>query len=528
MVNEFRDYYAILGVDRNATESEIKKAFRKRARETHPDVNPGDPEKEEEFKLVNEANQVLSDSGARVGYDRLYDSWKSGEGMPFDPWQMQQQQARREGSGAMWGNIDEIFRTMGLRDWGEMFNLDLGFSGFDFSGVFSSIASSQANRKAVRQSIHELLIPESFTCLLRAIYRVQRDGGRLVVNASRTSGVLSEPGYPLWRVTKEDNQIVIEFSPALLEGRRPETREFSKDFKWVRYNSDEARNLLGEEGQKLVSMLFDLAIDHETVIRQEQRLRDINRLSEVVKGKLNISIDRYKIRNIGNNFFDEHCARDVYLYSESERLVVHEKDLALLSFLTMGISKRLPDEEILVLYERRPVWSEGHQYVVSYKKIPYLVADTRQGKPKVKTTKTNPDLHRDREAYKEYSQRMIQIAKHIRDRRQVNEGIRSFLLGMAIQHGSEEVEGKVVELRLSEKRTFLFHLEGVFRGLAMEREGYSVDSVEARGIFGSLQGHEGVFRMAVEGDMKKLKSTGIVPCLKEKEEKRGGGPEGIY
>jgi len=65
-----RDYYEILGVSKTATESEIKSAFRKKAKECHPDLHPGDKAKEAEFKELNEAAEVLSDADKRAKYDQ--------------------------------------------------------------------------------------------------------------------------------------------------------------------------------------------------------------------------------------------------------------------------------------------------------------------------------------------------------------------------------------------------------------------------------------------------------------------------
>ncbi|RMH94051.1 MAG: J domain-containing protein [Calditrichaeota bacterium] len=73
---EFKDYYSILGVSRNATTEEIKKAYRKLAAQYHPDRNPGDKEAEEKFKLINEAKEVLTDPEKRKLYDQFGEQWK--------------------------------------------------------------------------------------------------------------------------------------------------------------------------------------------------------------------------------------------------------------------------------------------------------------------------------------------------------------------------------------------------------------------------------------------------------------------
>lgn len=80
---DFKDYYAILGVSKTASQDEIKQAFRKLARKYHPDVNPGNKQAEARFKEVNEAYEVLSDPEKRKKYDQFGQYWnKVGQGFP--------------------------------------------------------------------------------------------------------------------------------------------------------------------------------------------------------------------------------------------------------------------------------------------------------------------------------------------------------------------------------------------------------------------------------------------------------------
>src|SRR5512133_936365 len=83
---DYKDYYKTLGVERNAIEEDIRKAYRKLAMQYHPDRNPNDKQAEERFKEINEAYQVLSDSQKRSHYDRLgsdYSNWQR-RGAPGD------------------------------------------------------------------------------------------------------------------------------------------------------------------------------------------------------------------------------------------------------------------------------------------------------------------------------------------------------------------------------------------------------------------------------------------------------------
>ena len=73
-----RDYYEVLGIDKNATDEDIKRAYRKKAKECHPDLHPNDKEAEARFKELNEANEVLSDPDKRARYDQFGHAGMSG------------------------------------------------------------------------------------------------------------------------------------------------------------------------------------------------------------------------------------------------------------------------------------------------------------------------------------------------------------------------------------------------------------------------------------------------------------------
>ena len=95
----FIDYYKVLGVDKTATEADIKKAFRKLARKYHPDLNPNDKEAEHKFKELNEANEVLSNAENRKKYDQYGEHWKNGEEYERAKQQQRQYQGSQQSGG---------------------------------------------------------------------------------------------------------------------------------------------------------------------------------------------------------------------------------------------------------------------------------------------------------------------------------------------------------------------------------------------------------------------------------------------
>jgi len=82
---EYKDYYKILGVDRNASREEISRAFKKLAKKYHPDLNPNNPEAENKFKEINEAYEVLKDPEKRKLYDSLGPNWQHGQNFQPPP-----------------------------------------------------------------------------------------------------------------------------------------------------------------------------------------------------------------------------------------------------------------------------------------------------------------------------------------------------------------------------------------------------------------------------------------------------------
>jgi len=119
----FIDYYKILGISKNATEADIKKAYRKLARKHHPDLNPNDKEAEKKFKEINEANEVLSNPENRKKYDDYGEHWQNAEA--YENAKQQQKQYQRSSQGPQGGYSEEDFSDF----FGSMFGGDSSRAG---------------------------------------------------------------------------------------------------------------------------------------------------------------------------------------------------------------------------------------------------------------------------------------------------------------------------------------------------------------------------------------------------------------
>lgn len=129
------DYYNILGVSKNASADDIKKAYRQKARKLHPDLNPNDKEAHRKFQQLNEANEVLSDPEKRAKYDKYGDNWKHGE--EYEKAQQQYQQQQHQ-----WGGQqgEQTFYTEG------------DFSDTDFSEFFHSMFGGGFTQRETRRT----------------------------------------------------------------------------------------------------------------------------------------------------------------------------------------------------------------------------------------------------------------------------------------------------------------------------------------------------------------------------------------
>ena len=169
---EYKDYYEILGVDRKADQKEIRKAYRRLARQYHPDVNPGDRSTQEKFKEINEAYQVLSDPEKRQKYDQLGTSWRQWQRMGRDP------------SGFDWGRWFTGQPGQVYVQYGDLDEILGGLSGFSdfFQTIFGGMPKSSWRTTPRRGRDYEQEVEITLEEAFRGTTRIlSKDGRRLEV-----------------------------------------------------------------------------------------------------------------------------------------------------------------------------------------------------------------------------------------------------------------------------------------------------------------------------------------------------------
>ena len=181
-----RDYYEVLGVPRSADEKEIRSAFRKLARQYHPDLNPGDEVAERKFKEINEANEVLSDADKRAKYDRYGDNW-----MHADRIEEQARAGATFGGGFGPGTRVEY----GLGNMGDLDDLLGGFGDvFDgASGYGNTQTRTRRRSRPGRPNHHDVpvnvTLEEAFRSTKRMVNVPTNDGGSRRIEVSIPAAV---------------------------------------------------------------------------------------------------------------------------------------------------------------------------------------------------------------------------------------------------------------------------------------------------------------------------------------------------
>ena len=136
------DYYQVLGVDKTASQNDIKKAFRKLARKYHPDLNPNDSSAKDKFQAINEANEVLSDPEKRKKYDEYGEHWKHAD--EFEAQKRARQEAGASGFGGFGGGSGAGYGTDGSSYWYSSDGQEFSGHGGGFSDFFESMFGDAA------------------------------------------------------------------------------------------------------------------------------------------------------------------------------------------------------------------------------------------------------------------------------------------------------------------------------------------------------------------------------------------------
>ena len=175
------DYYEVLGVPRSADEKEIRSAFRKLARQYHPDLNPGDEAAERKFKEINEANEVLSDADKRVKYNRHGDNWMHADRMEAQGGGGFRQGTRVEYGYGDLGDLDDL-----LGGYGDIFG---GASPYGAGTRTHTRRHSRPGRSNHHDVPVTVTLEEAFRGTKRMVNVPTKDGGTRRIEVSIPAAV---------------------------------------------------------------------------------------------------------------------------------------------------------------------------------------------------------------------------------------------------------------------------------------------------------------------------------------------------
>jgi curved DNA-binding protein len=227
---DYKDYYGILDVSKDASEKDIKHAYRKLARKYHPDMNPDDKAAEERFKEINEAYEVLSDPEKRKLYDQFggeWSKWQQAGGRPDDFWQTWntggQPSTGYPGGGFAGGDLfSDFFQQLfgGLGGYGDMFSTGS-------RGARSASRRGRHYEHPVKITLHEAY--QGTTRLLQignqrfevTIPPGADTGTRIRMSGIGEAGVAGGPSGDLFLVIEVESDAVYERSGPNLEMKLP-------------------------------------------------------------------------------------------------------------------------------------------------------------------------------------------------------------------------------------------------------------------------------------------------------------------
>ena len=175
-----RDYYEVLGVPRSADEKEIRSAFRKLARQYHPDLNPGDESAERKFKEINEANEVLSDPDKRAKYNRHGDRWMHADRIDAQGGGFRRGTRVEYGFGDL-GDLDDL-----LGGFGDVFG---GASPYGAGGRTQTRRRSRPGRANHHDVPVTITLEEAFRGTKRMVDVPTKDGGTRRIEVSIPAAV---------------------------------------------------------------------------------------------------------------------------------------------------------------------------------------------------------------------------------------------------------------------------------------------------------------------------------------------------